>query len=368
MVFDPEKYRGRIEESRKRLEITSRFEEPDRVPIKISESGSFHCWRLGYDIAEYYQDVELQIEVQLKGLEWTWEELRDDRTGYGLHAETGPLGEALLWGCEIQRPAGTSPWIVPCVQTLKDIEELPVPDPAQAPGVQWALERREQMKELARRKGIALDVGGGVGIHPPLSAACALAPADKVYEWMYTDPDHIRLFFGKLLEAFFRLVEFNDRRNGVKEHRSIGLADDHSAFVSDAMYREMVLPYNKAIYDRYGRDGRYLHADGPNNHHFETYANVMKLTQMDIGGFSDIAAAKQALAGKVVMSGGLNCRDLYGDFESARPVVERAIRIGAPGGGYILAIGGETYAGVNPETLIRTVEYAKQIGRYPISV
>lgn len=368
MTFDPEKYRDRIEESKRRLDVTSRFEEPDRVPITISQGGSYHCWLFGYDIAEYYQDVELQIEVQLKGLEWSYEELGDDRTGYGLHAEVGPLGEALLWDCDIERPAGTSPWIVPRVHSPEDIERLPVPDPAAARGVRWAMERRERMKDLARARGINLNVGGGVGIHPPLSAACALAPAHLVYEWMYTHPDHIRLFFDKLLQAFFDLVDFNDRANGVTEHKSIGLADDHSAFVSDEMYRELVLPYNKAIYDRYGKEGRYLHADGPNDHHFETYANILELTRMDIGGWSDIAVAKKALAGKVVMSGGLNCRDVYGDFESARPTIERAIGIGAPGGGYIFAIGGETYAGVNPDTLIRTVEYVKEIGRYPISI
>jgi len=367
-MFDPEKYRDRIEESRRRIEITSRFEEPDRVPIRISQGGSYHCWLFGYDIGEYYQNLELQIEVQLKGLEWSYEELRDDRTGYGLSTEVGPLGEALLWDCEIRRPAGTSPWIVPCVHTPQDIERLPVPDPASARGVQWAMQQHERMKELASERAITLGVGGGIGIHPPLSAACALAPAHLVYEWMYTHPDHIRMFFDKLLEAFFKLTEFNDRYFGTTERRSVGLADDHSAFVSDEMYRAMVLPYNKRIYDRYGQEGRYLHADGPNDHHFETYANILKLTQMDIGGWSDIAIARRALAGKVVMSGGLNCKDLYGDFESARPVIERAIRIGAPGGGFILAIGGETYAGVNPDTLIRTVEYAKEIGAYPIRI
>ena len=367
-MFDPEKYRARIEESERRLQTTSRFEEPDRVPILISEGGSYYCWLFGRDIAEYYREVALQIEVQLEGLEWAYEELGDDRTGYGLGTDLGPVGEGLLWDCAIARPEGTSPWIEPCVHSLQDIERLPVPDPASSRGIKWALEQHQRMIDLARQRGITLDVGGRVGIHPPLSAACALAPADLVYEWMYTAPDHLRLVFDKLLEAYFRLTDFYDRCLGLEQRRSVWLADDNSAFVSDPMYRELVLPYNRAIYERYGAEGRGLHADGPNDHHFETYADVLKLTRMDIGGFSDIAAAKRALAGKVVMSGGLNCKDLYGDFESARPAIERAIRIGAPGGGYIFAIGGETYAGVKPETLIRTVAYAKEIGRYPIAI
>ncbi len=123
-----------------------------------------------------------------------------------------------------------------------------------------------------------------------------------------------------------------------------------------------------AIYERYGKKGRHLHADGPNDHHFEMYANDMKLTQMDIGGFSDIANAKPALHGKMVFSGGLNCRDLYYDLATAKPAIDRAIRIGAPGGGYILAIGGETYVGVNPETLVQAVAYAKEAGSYPITI
>lgn len=69
---------------------------------------------------------------------------------------------------------------------------------------------------------------------------------------------------------------------------------------------------------------------------------------------------------KVFFSGGLNCRDLYGAFEEARPAVDRAIRVGAPGGGFALAVGGETYAGVNPDTLVKVVAYAKERGRYPI--
>jgi len=367
-MFDPEEYRDRIEESRRRLEITQQFREPDRVPISISASGSYYCWLFGVNIRDYYLDLDLQIDVQLRGQEWHFGTLQDDRTGYGLHAEAGPLGEALLWGTPIERPDNTSPWGVRVVHTLEDIDRLPVPDPAQAEGVKWAYDRYEQMKAKVEQRGIKLGVGGGLGIHPPLSCACALAPPELVYELMATHPEKVRVLFDKCFEAFCRLADFNDRYFGVKEHTHLGLADDHSAFVSADMYRRMVFPYNKALYDRYGRDGRYLHADGPNDHLFALYADEMKLTQMDIGGFSDIARAKPALQGKVVMSGGLNCKNLYGTFEQAKPAIDRAIRIGAPGGGFILAIGGETYVGVNPDTLVKSVAYAKEAGKYPISM
>ena len=225
----------------------------------------------------------------------------------------------------------------------------------------------EEYKSKMEKMGLSLPLSGGLQIHPPLSAACAIIPTDEVYASIYEQPETIHRLFRGLTIAFFKLQEFKDGYFGTVT-KSIGLADDNSAFVSNDIYRKFVKPYNLAIYEVYGQEGRYLHADGPNDHNFETYADEMRMTTMDMGGFSDIVAAKKDLGGKTFFSGGLNCKDLYYDFETAKPEVERAIRIGAPGGGYALAIGGETYHGVNPDTLIQVVSYAKEIGKYPISI
>jgi len=353
-VFDGEGHRARIEQSERRLATARRFEEPDQVPVEIALGGSFYCSLFGCDIAEYMQSRELSIEVQIKGQQWAWEELGDDRTYFGLHLDVGPILEGLLFGAEIVRPAGTSPWSRHLLKEPADVEKLVAPDPATHPAVQWVYGEVERMRGICKQRDIRLSVSGGFGIHPPLSAACALAGPERIYQWMYDCPEVVTQLFDKLLETFFRLADYQDTRNG-RQRTSIGLADDHSAFVSEPMYRKMVLPYNRAIYDRYGKEGRYLHADGPNDHLFELYADDLRLTEMDIGGFSDIAAAKRALAGKTVMMGGVNCKDLYGDFETARPVIERAIAIGAPGGGYIFGVGGEAYAGINPDTLVTAV-------------
>jgi uroporphyrinogen-III decarboxylase len=361
-TFDYERYRDRIAQSERRLAAARRFEESDQVPVEIAVGGSFYCSLFGYDIAEYMQDRELNIEVQLRGEQWAWQELGDDRTYFGLGLDFGPIAEGLLFGAEIGRPSGTSPWSKHLLKDPAEVEKLEIPDPATNPGVQWVYGELEKMREIAKRREIQVPVSGGFGIHPPLSAACALAGPERIYQWMYDCPEVVRQLFDKLLATFFRVADYQDRING-RPRTSIGLCDDHSAFVSEQMYRKMVLPYNRAIYERYGQKGRYLHADGPNDHLFALYADELHLTEMDIGGFSDIAAAKRALAGKTVMMGGVNCKDLYRDFETARPVVERAVAIGAPGGGYIFGVGGEAYAGIKPETLVQAVAHAQRISR-----
>lgn len=366
-MFNPKDYHDRIEESRRRLETTRQFREPDRVPINISVAGPFFARLFGHNIRDYYTNPEVCLDAQLKGLEWAYEELQDDRTGYSLHLDFGPVGEALYFGLPIEYPDDTSPWIVRTLETPEDIEAFEVPDPSRSTGLWDAHRKVGQFKEMVKKRGIDLPVGGGGGIHPPLSCACALAEPELIYTLMHDEPDLVHRFFSKLLESFCRLVDYRDELSGRKTE-SIGLADDHSAFVSNEMYRELVFPYNMAIYERYGKKGRHLHADGPNDQHFQMYANDMKLTRMDIGGFSDIANAKPVMRGKTVISGGLNCRDLYYDLATAKPAIDRAIRIGAPGGGFILAVGGETYVGVNPDTLVQAVAYAKEAGRYPISM
>jgi len=365
--FHPDRYETRIAESRRRWEIAQRFEEPDRVPISISTAGSYYCSLFGYNIRDYYTSMEVSIEVQVRGLNWAFDELGDDRTGFGLHWDLGPVGEAIVFDCPIEYPDDTSPRIVPILETVEDIEKLQVPDIETHTRIHDLLQLGEVFKAKAGRMAPKLPAGGGeTGIHPPLSCACALMESAKFYELLYADPEHADMLLRKCFDTFCRLRDFYNKINGVETQTHLGLADDNSAFVSNEMYRQYVFKYNKALYDRYGGEYRYLHADGPNDHQFEMYANDMKLTSMDMGGWSSREAAKRHLGGKTFFTGGLNCKDLYYDFGTAKLAVDEALRICAPGGGFGLAVGGETYPGVRPDTLIRAVRYAKQAGQYPI--
>jgi len=129
-----------------------------------------------------------------------------------------------------------------------------------------------------------------------------------------------------------------------------------------------VAPRNKALYDRYGTQWRHLHADGPNDHLFPIITDYLKVSAMDIGGFSSLDAAVAAMKGKTVIEGNINNRDLYGPFdERAKSICRHMIETAGPGGGYHFAVGGEAYVGVPPQTLIDMVEYVKRIGEYPIS-
>ncbi len=94
--FDPERYRAQLEESRKRVEKVLDFEEPDRVPVSINLQGPYYAWLFGVPLSEYYTDLKVMLYVQVKGLKWKLEWLRDDVTGVGVNLDLGAVAESYL--------------------------------------------------------------------------------------------------------------------------------------------------------------------------------------------------------------------------------------------------------------------------------
>lgn len=357
-----------IKEANERIKIAYSFKEPDRVPISISEHGSYWARLFGYNIKDYYSNLEVNIEVQEKGLTWRFENLRDDRTGYGIGMDIGPIQEALMFDCPIEYPDNTSPGIVHILKDINDIEKLKIIEPDENPRIKWYLERFNEFRKIVKKKKQIFQIAEKphFQIHPPLSASCAIMDPTLVYTYLYTEPEMIKKLLDKMLLAFFKLVDYFDKLNHTQT-KSIGLADDNSCSISKEMYKDVIVKYNKAIYEQYGKESRHLHADGPNDQLFAVISDELKLNIMDIGGWSNINEAVKYLKGKTLIHGGLNNKDLYeGLNESAKLKIDSAIKLAAPGGGYEFAIGGETYPGVSPEVLIELVKYVKEKGKYPI--
>ena len=369
-TIDLSKYQERLEASRQRRQAAGEFTEGDCVATHASVAGSYYSWLLGVDIRDYYTDIDTQIEVQMRGLKWRLENLPDDRTDCALYYDPGPTGEAMAFDTPIEYPANTSPRIVHSVFTAEDIENLQPVDPQTNPRVQEHLERGQQFVDRAKELGVNIPAGYGmVGIHPPLSCACAIAPPDFVYYLMAADPGLVRMLFEKCHRQFVMLKEYSLEVLGGSRD-ALGLADDNCSFVSAAMYNEQVMPWNKRLYDEYGRKYRSLHSDGPHHQHCETYAHVLKLNHVDMGGWSRLKPAVDILKpARCIVHGNMNNRDLYdGWTETLRQKIRQRIRLAAPGGGYIFAIGGETYAGTDPEVLCKTFAYAHEVGKYPIEL
>jgi len=368
--FNINRYTKLIEENRKRIEVAGEFEEPDRVPIVIHLGGPYYSKIFGYTLADYYNNLSVMLDVQIKGIKWRLRWLKDDLTHIGVGLDVGSIAEGIVFNCKIEMPSERrpwqSPWIVPCIKTLEDIDNLEVPDPRTHKGVKAYYEKLEKFRKLVKENYGNIPVGGGLQIHPPMSAAGSLMGPQKLYSWLYKYPKEMHKLFRKLEKTFIALQEFYYEITGA-ESSSLGLCDDHAGYLSRRLYEQFVVPYNLNLYERFGKRYRSLHMDTHMDHIADILRDVYKLNFADVGVENDIRVISKFFKGSVVFKGNANWRALLsGSYETIELEIEKCIFYAAPGGGYIFDNGGETYTGVPPETLKYEVEYAKKVGKYPI--
>ena len=373
MLLSVEKYEADRLERRQRIERAKRFEEPDRVPVCFGIGGSYYCWLQGVNIRDYYADPQMQVAVQLGGIEWEYEYLRaDSSVAESIGYDPGPVGEAIVFGAEVQRPDGTSPRIVHCCESLDDVLKLRVPKPEDNPRLKEHIAQAQRHAATARKMGVKLGVGvpRTVGIHPPLSALCALMDPTEVYLAMLTEPEKLRAALDLMYEAFVTYHEYGADPKTL-QGGGFGLADDNISQISGEMFRQWEMPYYLKFRERYSPTHFSLHTDGPNDQHFQTLAEVVKLDSMDIGGFSSLSEAVKHMKGRVCIHGGLQCQDFYppgGMTADTRKKALEAMKLAGPGGGFELAIGGECYVGVSPKGIRELVELVEEHGRYPLEI
>lgn len=368
--FNQAKYSSILEENRKRVEKAAEFKEPDRVPVIIGLGGPYYARLFGYTFAEYYNDMSIMLDAQVKGLKWRLEWLRDDLTGIGVHLDLGSISEGIVFDCRVEMPSEKdpwlSPWIIPRIKTLEDIDRLEVPDPRRHKGIKNYYEKLEKFRELVKRNYEGLPVGGWLQIHPPVSAAGSLMGPGRLYRWLYENPGEMHRLFMKLEEAFNMLLEYYYELSGA-ELGSLGLADDHSGYLNRRMYEEFTMPYNLRLYERHGANRRYLHMDSHMDHITDIIVDVYRVNEADVGVENNIKTIAEAFKGRVFFNGNADWRILLnGPVENIELEVERCVFYAAPGGGYVFDNGGETYANIPPERLKYEVEYVKKVGRYPI--
>jgi len=357
--------------NRRRVEKAVCFEEPDRVPVQIQVGGPYYARVFGYTLAQYYNNLGVMLDAQVKGIKWRLSWLKDDLTWIGVGLDLGSIAEGIVFDCRIVMPDESrpwqSPWIVPKIKTLEDIDKLEVPDPRSHRGVREFYRRLDEFRGLVRSNYGDLPCGGMLQIHPPVSAAGSLLGPQRLYTWLVKYPGEMHRLFRRLEETYVELQEYYYEVTG-NEPGSLSLNDDHAGYLSRGLYEEFALPYNLRLYERFGSRYRFLHMDSHMDHISDIIRDVYRVNYADVGVENDIRVIAREFKGRVVFKGNADWRVLVGgSLEQVEREVERCISIAAPGGGYIFDNGGETYVGVPPERLKFEVEYAKRVGRYPIS-
>ena len=94
------------------------------------------------------------------------------------------------------------------------------------------------------------------------------------------------------------------------------------------------------------------------------------LDPIDPQGGMDLAEVKAAYGDRVALKGNVNCGQTlsYGTVDEVVAETKKALRKGAPGGGYICSSSNSIHSAVKPENYKAMMDTIKEFGRYPLAI
>lgn len=212
-----------------RLRMSSRFEEPDRVPILLQIHE--HAAKLaGLTVKDICTSPVAHVYSQLMAL---------DRYGHDLPCAFADVYniEAEALGCQLRYPGETFPEIVErAVKKKSDLAKLKVPDGTRDGRMPWVLEVNDILGE---KLGDVMGIYGAVSA--PFSIAANLRGFEQLLADAYEDPD----FVHALMEFVTQVVVSFGKLQTERGAMSTTLIDAWAAppLLNLALFDEFVLPY-----------------------------------------------------------------------------------------------------------------------------
>jgi hypothetical protein len=260
---------------------------------------------------DYWTNPASMVRYQEDGFFKHLTEVNDDTVPYFMPwFGTGVLASA--FGCRI-KPAtghGDDPGVVStCIHTPTDIARLKIPDPYQAGEMPKVIEFMAYAKQNS-------DLPVGLSdINSPLCTAAQLCGYDKLFVWMYEEPEAVHDLFATISETLIRWVKVQkeiigeplNQSNGLQgvwspAGNGIWLSDDDLVSVGPELYGEFVVPYYSKIFAAFG--GGTIHFCGKGNHQLD---NLLKITSIravnnsPMGHFEHFANLVRKLSGKLAI-------------------------------------------------------------------
>ena len=272
------------------------------------------------------------------------------------------------WGVGYQVEAGSWPLAFPAQQPIKqraDWEKLVSPDP-QTP---WRSHYARAAIAAARRQP-EQDIAVVGGIRGPFSSTWMLMGLTQMSFTLFDDPALLTTMFQTLTDfwAAVGLQLFEVGVDAVVIHDDLG--SNTATFFDPALLRQYYLPHLQRLVHTLAEGGRpvIFHSCGNIN---AVLADVVAtgisgLNNLQRAARMDLAAVKAAYGPKLCLIGNVDATNLMPTATPAEveQAVQACLRLGAPGGGYILATDHSFHEGIPLENVYAFIEAGNKYGRY----
>jgi uroporphyrinogen-III decarboxylase len=333
-----------------------------------------------YSFRQYFEDPAVQWEVQLTLRKWVREQAFQDAE-MGLPEEWPGLGpdyqntiEAEWLGCRLEYREGEVPDSWPRLRDRKgDLAAMSIPDPihdgVQARGVacyQYFEERRQREGFEGRPVGRSSLCGGGTD--GPFTVACNLRGTTEVCLDLYEDPRYARELLDFVTEATIVRLKAVMKFSGTEfPQAGWGFADDSIMLLSEAQYREFVLPCHQRLLSAFSLGGpNSIHLCGRVQHLLPMLQKELNIQDFDLGFPVDLGQVRKDLGPGAMLHGNLHPMVLRdGPVSLIRQKTAAILGSGVmEGGRYVFGEGNNVAPGTPVEHFQAAYETVKAVGAY----
>ena len=367
-------------------EVWRRFREGDpvRVPMTLGISSRFTMLHPeanpdGVTYEQYFGDPDVMFERQLAHHHWVRHHLLYDAElgipeTWTVSVDFQNSYEQLWYGADLRFIDGNVPDTPPFLTDASKWAFIDCGPPEPFGGwmaQNWGFfEHFREKAEGYEFHGRPVKVGSlpGGGTDGPFTVACALRGPDALCLDMVADPDFYHALMDLLVEATIaRIRAFRERLGQPLESRAWGFADDSVQLVSEATYRDLILPYHRRLVEVFGPDGpNSIHLCGDATHLFKTIRDELNVMSFDTGFPVDHGRLRRELGPEVTLYGGPHVEILRtGTPDAVRAEAKRILESGVMDGGkFVLREGNNLAPGTPPENVAAMYEACEEFGRY----
>jgi uroporphyrinogen-III decarboxylase len=391
--------------SKQRIAAAMNHDEPDRVPVMCQLALGHYFLNCDYNPSNVWFDsatfagamVELQQRYRFDGILLNLPGRPDNWKGNVESSQHVDGNEHLVWKCDLETvfPPDDNPQTHrPDRKPLEraDYKSVNVNDPAtyRLAGYVWNTWHTPELWDIDAEADLADPAVYPAWFTGALEKARQLAPEISIHVEVFSPFTHLMELFG-YEQALMALVDDPDMCHealAVSARMVLAQVELYAAakpdailvssafagagFISRGMYEEFVMPYEDRIYTAIRRHGlkSYVHTCGAIGDRLdlmsETGVDGIDTLDPPPLGTVDLQDAKSNYGERFFFKGNLDAVNemLGADDEAFAQAVKQRIKIGKPGGGYILSSACSVAPHVKPERLKRLAELAAQFGQH----
>ncbi|MCL2813388.1 MAG: hypothetical protein FWD23_02180 [Oscillospiraceae bacterium] len=352
-----------IEKSRRRLEAGAKGERLDRVPVIFCIVPRYFAEAMGVKYGDIFKDADAQYDFLLRSAKYLAENIQSDMISapeISVHPYFDNVTAASHFGGCIEWPENETLQAVPVIDTIDKMKAFEIPGPEEGlygTVIKW----HARMKELAADTELSFRGKPGRVNVPPINLM-ALGPhmvaidlvGGDFYWWCLEEPEACKEFLQKITDGITEAEEHIrkiDPRGGAYD--VFGIAEDSSTVMSREMFLEFVVPYDKQLYERFGKKHRSMHMCGPSGHLHAALTDELRINSFDSFGYQvKPEYIAKTMGGRVRLMGNINpMLMLTGTADEVRGEVMKTLEHLGPLPGYILSDG----ANICPKTPLENI-------------